>query len=69
VPTARTGGGTDTRSAVAHTRVGPPTHARTLKHFSPQYWVWRHLLHFLVAPKVPQLLHGSPSLLPPSWLT
>ena len=40
-----------------------------MKNSSPQYWVWRHWLHFLVAPNVPQLLHGSPSsLLPPPFL-
>ena len=48
----------------------PPACARwrTLKHASPQYWVWRHWLHFLLAPNVPQLLHGSPSPLPPPFL-
>ena len=41
-----------------------------MKHASPQYWVWRHWLHFLLAPNVPQLLHGSPSAspLPPPFL-
>ena len=50
----------------------PPVSARprTLKHASPQYWVWRHWLHLLVAPNVPQLLHGTPSSssLPPPFL-